>query len=441
MNLEITEKQDIFINADADEVLYGGAAGGGKSYGQLIDAFLKAIQYPGIKQLILRRTYPELERSLIRGMRELYPQEVYIYNDSKHLCMFKNGSLIDFAFCQRENDVYIYQSAEYDIIRIDELTHFTSFMYFYLRGRIRGTNDFPKQMKSTTNPGNIGHAWVKERFIDAMPPNQIYRDDTGTRYFIPAKIPDNVFLTKKDPGYVKRLQTLPENERKALIDGLWDLFEGQYFSEFKRDTHVIKPFEIPKDWKRYFVLDYGLDMLAGYWIAVDFFGKAYVYKEIYQSGLIISEACKAIKDMTDELIELWIAPPDLWNKRQDTGKSAAEIFGENGIDLYKTSNDRVQGWLNLKEWLKVKEDEQGKQTPQLVIFENCTNLIACLPALQYDSKNPNDAKTEPHEITHAPDAIRYFVAARPMPAYVEPDKDEDYMDYDDQVNVFIEYGR
>ncbi|MEG0020859.1 MAG: phage terminase large subunit, partial [Oscillospiraceae bacterium] len=268
MKLEMTQKQQQFINCTADEVLFGGAAGGGKSYAQLIDCFLYGLKYPKSKQLILRRTLPELEKSLIRVSLELFSDEVYKYNSSKHTGVFANGSLVDFGYCDNENDVFKYQSAEYDVIRFDELTHFTQDMYVYLLSRLRGANDYPKQIKSSTNPGGVGHSWVKKRFIDCCLEGE-YRDENGTRQFIPAKVSDNTFLMRSDSGYINRLKGLGAKEKRALLYGDWDIFEGQYFSEFRRDIHVVKPFVLPSHWKRYFTMDYGLDMLAGYFIAVD----------------------------------------------------------------------------------------------------------------------------------------------------------------------------
>lgn len=437
MDLTITEKQRRFIDAKEGEVLFGGAAGGGKSYAQLIDAFLFALRYPNSRQMILRRTFPELEKSLIRVARELYPQTVFKYNESKHVGKFSNGSVIDFAYCDKEGDVYKYQSAEYDVIRFDELTHFTEQMYVYLISRVRGTNGYPKQIKSSTNPGGVGHAWVKSRFIDIGEPGE----EHDGKIFIPALVQENLFLMENDPDYVKRLEKLSEKDKQALLYGNWDIFDGQYFTEWNRDIHVISPFEIPKHWRRYFVMDYGLDMLAGYWIAVDTYGRAYVYREIYESGLIISEAARRIREMTDEEIYASIAPPDLWNRRQDTGKSAAEIFAEGGVRLVAAKNDRVQGWYNLKEWLHPCIDEQGQTIAPLRIFSNCLNLIRTLPSVAVDAKNPNDVAREPHELTHAPDAIRYFVAGRPSPATVIMQRDEeDIPEYDAQLEEFFNYG-
>ena len=430
MDIEVTKKQLQFIQADADEVLFGGAAGGGKSYGQLIDALLFALKYAGSKQLILRNTFPELQRSLVLVSVMLYPTEVASYNQSRYVWQFINGSRIEFGYLESDKDVQKYQSAEYDVIRFDELTHFTEFQYTYMISRIRGANNFPKQIKSSTNPGNRGHSWVKARFIDPMPPETVYTDANGrTRIFIPARVQDNKFLIDADPDYIKRLDQLPEDQRRALRDGDWDTFEGQYFPEFNRDIHVIEPFEIPAHWRRYRAIDYGLDMLACYWIAVDSQNKSYVYKELYQDNLIISDAAKAIlRANGNDVIYSTFAPPDLWNRRQETGKSAADLFRENGVLLTKVSNDRVQGWYNLKEWLKPYEDEQGILTAKLVIFKNCINLIRCIPQLQHDEKDPNDVATEPHEITHAPDAIRYYCAGRPRAG--EKPKKPDPQSYD-----------
>jgi phage terminase large subunit len=423
INFTITKKQQEFIDSIADEVLFGGAAGGGKSYGQLIDAFLYAIKYTGSKQLILRRTFPELERSLIITALGLYPKDVWRYNSSNHRGTFKNGSMIEFGYCDNEKDVFKYQSAEYDVIRFDELTHFTEFQYTYLISRIRGVNNYPKQVKASTNPGGVGHTWVKARFIDNKVPQKVYKNELGrTTVFIPAKVQENKFLMESDPGYIENLKQLPDNQRKALLEGEWDLFEGQYFPEFNTNIHVIKPFPIPDYWNKYITLDYGLDMLACYWIALDTEYNAYVYKELYKSNLIISDAAKEIKRVNSkDNIKIRYAPPDLNNRRQETGKSVFEIFRENGIMLTASNNRRIDGWMAVKEWLKVSEVKdiqtgETKNTSRLKIFNNCVNLIRCLPMAQMDETDPNDVANEPHELTHSLDALRGFCIMRQLPS-------------------------
>lgn len=413
MEISITKKQQAFIDSQAFETLFGGAAGGGKSYGQLVDGLLYALKYPKSKQIIFRSTFADLEKSLIRTSMNLYPLSIANYNDSKHTWKFKNGSIIDFGYIQYEKDVYQYQSAEYDVIRFDELTHFTEFMYTYMISRCRGANPYPKGIKSSTNPGGVGHNWVKERFIDIGAPNVIHTckletGETTTRIFIPSLVQDNKFMLTYDPDYIKRLDALPEKERKALKYGNWDIFDGQFFTEFDRNIHVIEPFVIPKDWYVYFVMDYGLDKLAGYWIAVDYNNNAYVFREVYESNLLVSQARDKIKEMTNEDVYMYLAPPDLWNRHKETGKSTADIFAEGNVTLYKTNNDRIQGWLQMKEWLKPYKDEQGCTTAKLKIFNTCKNLIRCLPQVQHDAKRVGDIANEPHELTHSVDAIRGF---------------------------------
>ena len=407
MEIKITEKQKKFISATSTEVLFGGAAGGGKSYGQLTDAFLYALKYPKSKQLILRRTFAELEKSLVRVSLALYPREIYTYNSTCHTGRFKNGSIIDFGYCATENDVFQYQSAEYDVVRFDELTHFTEFQYLYLISRVRGANGYPKQIKSSTNPGGVGHAWVKARFVDAAPPNTPFLSPDGSeRVFIPSRIDDNVFLVKNDPDYKNRLLCLPLSQRKALLYGDWNVFEGQYFTEFDYERHTCDAFDVPKEWRKYRTIDYGLDRLACLWIAIDSERNVYVYRELCESNLMISDAARKILDATPdgEQIYATLAPPDLWARSQESGRSKALLFAENGLNFVRTANDRETGWLSIKELLKL--DGQGRT--RLKIFRNCTEIIKCLPMLQTDPLKPSDTATEPHAITHAPDALRGF---------------------------------
>ena len=418
LDLTVTKKQKLFIDAAESEVLFGGAAGGGKSFGQVVDALLFALRYPGSKQLILRRTFAELDKSLIRTSLSLYPKSIFSFNSSTHTGKFKNGSCIDFGYCATENDVYQYQSAEYDCIRFDELTHFTEAQYIYLISRVRGANSFPKQIKSSTNPGGIGHGWVKARFVDTGVANERFIGEDGmTRIFIPSLLDDNAFLMKGDPDYKRRLLALPEREKKALLYGDWNIFEGQYFIEFDAKIHTCHPFEIPREWRKYRTIDYGLDRLVCLWIAVSPDRVAYVYREYCESGLPIGESAKAITERTPpgEDIYATLAPPDLFSRTQETGRTKASIFSEYGVNFTKTSNDRETGWLAIKELLATREGE-----PRLKIFSFCTELIKCLPQLAIDKLKPSDCMNEPHEITHAPDALRGFAIFWARPAEITP---------------------
>jgi phage terminase large subunit len=270
-----------------------------------------------------------------------------------------------------------------------------------------------------------------------------------TRVFIPALLGDNCFLIKGDPEYERRLLALPDREKRALLYGEWDIFEGQYFTEFSREKHVVEPFEIPVSWRRYRTLDYGLDRLAVLWCAIAPDGVVYVYREYCESSLPISAAARAITDRTpkNEDVYATLAPPDLWARSQETGKTKAGIFAEHGVIFTKTSNDRECGWLSVKELLC--EREGGGVG--LKIFSNCTELIKCLPALTVDKVRPTDCATEPHDITHAPDALRGFAIFHTRPASEPvargrrqwtPDMWEDYHSAGDEGKKYLKqkYG-
>lgn len=385
-----------------------------------------ALNYPGIQILLLRRTLAELNENHVNILqRKYYKSEAANYRDAKKELLFFNGSRIKLGYCDNEKDVLQYQGQAYEVICMEEATMFTEFQFQALTesNRLSGLcqKKFSPRMYFTCNPGGVGHAWVKRIFIDREYRNSERPEDY---VFIAAKVYDNEFIMKNNPEYVKTLENLPEERRKAMLDGNWDVYNGQYFSEFNRDIHVVEPFEIPNHWMIYFTMDYGLDMFAGYWIAMDEKGDAYVFREVTGENLIISEAAKRIKILTSEKVYEYLAPPDLFNRRQELGRSVADIFQEYGINLTKTSNDRIDGWMAMKEWLKVEdtmlEDGSIIKKSRMKIFANCTYLIKCLPLLQFDEKKVNDVANEPHDITHGPDALRGFcihknVKAKPLP--------------------------
>ncbi len=413
-------KQRLFFEATARYICYGGAKGGGKSWCVQHKAALMALRYGGIRILLLRRTFAELRENHIRQLRQLL-NGLARWKASDKTFEFPNGSVIVFGYCDRESDVDQYQGQEYDVLFLDEATNFTEYQYSVLTTNMRGVNDFPKRMYLTCNPGGVGHAWVKRLFID----RQYKQDERPEDYvFIPAKVTDNKILMAKDPEYVRRLDNLPPGKREAWRDGKWDVFIGQFFPEWDGEQHVCEPFVPDENWRWYVTLDYGMDMLAAYLIGVDAEERAWVVGEEYEGrdlgdghdGLIISAAAERVKALAgDKKISAWLGPPDLWNARQETGKSVADIFAESGIYLTKTSNDRIDGWMAVREWLAMRQEPDGARRPRLRIFRNCRNLIRTLPMLQYDERRTNDCKNEPHEITHAPDALRGFCVYWTMP--------------------------
>jgi phage terminase large subunit len=405
-------KQEAFFKSRKRFVAYGGARGGGKSWSVQHKAPLMCLHYPGIKILLLRRTYKDLERNHVRVLEPML-KGISRYSRQEKCFYFPNGSILELGYCASESDVLQYQGQEYDIIFIDEATQFTEYQFETLTACLRGANDFPKRMYLTCNPGGVGHEWVKRRWVSRKFKDTECPDDYE---FISATIFDNRVLLDSDPGYVNMLNNLSDGLRQAWRDGNWDMLAGQYFSEFDRRIHVVEPFPIPSHWKRYRAIDYGLDCLACLWIAIDERGNYYVYREYAESDKVISKGAQDVLSLSeDETILYTIAPDDLWARSQETAKSKADIFRENGLTLLKGNRNRESGWLAIKELLTVKNDES-----RLKIFSTCTELIECLPALQRDIKKPTDCMTEPHDITHLPDALRYFCLQ-----YVAPAKEED----------------
>jgi phage terminase large subunit len=429
LNCKPSARQTLFFEARSRYIAYGGARGGGKSWALRMKVILLSVEYPGIRILLIRRTIQELRENHIIPLRGIL-NGVATYNDDEKAFLFPNGSRLKLGYCDAEADVLQYQGQEYDIICMDEGTQFTEFQFTCLRACLRGGMPLhPKRFYITCNPGGVGHAWVKRLFID-----QQYRGKEKKRdfSFIPAKVFDNDWLMKNDPDYLESLETIQdENLRRAWLNGEWDTFSGQYFTEFDKNIHVCKPIPIPSGWNKYNVIDYGLDALAGLWIAISPDNVAYVYREVFSgkdardnNGLIVSEAANKIKSLETDEITMRIAPPDLWSRKSDSGVNSIEIFANHGLYYMKASNDRVPGWLALKEWMKVF-DKDGKATARLQIFENCVNLIRCLPLMQYSTKDGNDTAAEPHDVTHLPDALRYWAISRPCATYVEPQEQPD----------------
>ncbi len=422
--------------AAADVIGYGGAAGGGKSDSLIMVGIIGCLTYAGLGVAYFRRQGVELEGlgGAIMRARELVG-EWCKWNGRLARLTFPNGSILQFNHCNEETDVTKYQSSQFDILIFDEATHFTRFIYRYMRSRNRvSLSNCPPSFRAFTamgtNPGNVGHAWFRDEFVSPGPPEEVHEVEVEEgrferHLFIPAFLSDNKALLKKDPGYKDRLDSLPELERRQLLHGDWDAFGGQYFKEFDRQLHVIKQQDWPLEpwFKRFRSLDYGLDTTACYWWAVTGDGKCIVYRELHIPDLRLSEAAEAIMDLSprDEKISYTVASPDLWNRRQDTGKSGQEVMSAAGLKgLIRADNRRVEGWRMLREYLAPYEDEQGVKTARLRFYDHCIEAIRCLPLLQHDKRNPEDASDTPHHITHAPESLRYGVMSRPPMRSISP---------------------
>lgn len=408
-----SERQREFFLSRARHTAYGGARGGGKSWAMRRKFILLALRYPGLNLLLLRRTLPELrENHLIPMQRELYGFAVY--NSAERVFRFPNGSRIKLGYCDTMQDVYQYQGQEYAVIGLEEATHFTEEQMRFLTTCNRTTRkDFSPRMYYTCNPGNVGHAWVKRLFIDRL---YAENENPNDYLFIPARIYDNKVLLDADPNYIRQLEALPEELRRAHLDGDWDVHAGQYFREFSRDRHVIEPFEIPSWWRRFRSMDWGYnDPCCVLWHAVDGENRVYTYRELYVRETRAGEVASMVLELSrGESISYTVASPDMWQKRGAVlsgaggfeGETLAELFTSSGLSLTPADNSRVPGWNRVRDFLAVAPDGR----PNWLCFSDCRNLIRQLPALQFDQHNREDAADGDD---HAPEALRYALMSRP----------------------------
>lgn len=427
--------QTAFLAASEREVLYGGAAGGGKSYAMLADP-LRYMGHPQFSGLLLRHTTEEL-RELIWKSQELYPKIIpgIKWSERKFQWESPNGGRLWMSYLDRDEDVLRYQGLSFSWVGFDELTQWpTPFAWNYMRSRLRSTApDLPVYMRASTNPGNRGHAWVKKLFIDPAPYNTAFwatDHETGEvmtypeghskagqplfkRKFIPASLHDNPYLSTSG-DYESMLLSLPEHQRKQLLYGDWDVAEGAAFPEFNRRIHVVEPYTIPSDWPRFRACDYGY----GSWSAVLWFAVApdeslIVYRELYVTKVLAEDlAVMVLQAEQGEKIKYGVLDSSTWHRRGDTGPSIAERMIMKGCRWRpsdRSAGSRVSGKNEIHRRLQVDE---FTEKPRMVIFNNCTQLIADLPALPLDKANPEDIDTKVKN-DHSYDALRYGVMSRP----------------------------
>ena len=405
--------QTEFLAADEKDVLYGGAAGGGKSYAMLVDP-LRYAHRKAHRALILRRSMPEL-RELIDKSRELYPQAFpgCKFREVEKVWNFPSGAKIEFGFLERDADVYRYQGQAYSWIGFDEITHLpTEFGWNYLASRLRTTDpEIKTYLRCTANPGGIGASWVKKRYVDAFTYNESFVGGDGlTRKFIPARLTDNPYLSE-DGVYEQMLMSLPPVQRKQLLEGNWDINEGAAFVEFDPDVHIVTPFQIPLTWERIKGIDYGYaSESACVWGAVDRTdGTLIIYRELYRKGLTGEDLGAIITDMEmeDPFSVSGVLDTAAWARTGTTGPTVGESLVKQGHKLRRADKNRIQGKIQIHEYLKV----QPSGRPRLQIFNTCPNLIKELQSIPLDKRNPEDVDT--HAADHAYDALRYLIMSRP----------------------------
>ena len=401
-----TPKQGVFHSSAADNKLYGWAKGGWKSRALRMEAVIACQSAPDVHGIIFRRTYPQLLKSIIRKLLWELPKGTYKYNKSEHIMTFDNGSTLEFWHCQYDDDVINYQGAEYDFMMFDELTQFTEYQFTYLSWSVRNTKNYFKTfIAASANPGGVGHHFVKRLFVDWLLDEE---EQAQTWEFIPATVFDNPHIIDNDPGYIRKLNNLPEDERKALRDGDWEAFAGQYFNEFSKTLNVIEPFKIPWNWRKIICLDYWYSAPSAiYWIAQDPDKNYYVYREIYITKKLYGELLDLIESYNLENVTDLVADPALRTKSQDTGVSFFDIAFSKGFNIIPGVNDRIPGWQLIKKLLQKKEDPRDPRQTRLYFFSNCEAAIRTVPALPRDKKKVEDIDT--HAEDHAADAIRYWL--------------------------------
>lgn len=438
------KKQEMFLKDRHKHVAFGGARGGGKSWGIRTKAILLCEKYAGITVMIVRKTYPELIANHVKPLKGILmvgtPKAAAYYNESQKEMRFPNGSQILFRYCDTDKDLDRYQGTEVDVLFIDEATQFSEYQLKVLVACVRGVNSFPKRIYYTCNPSGQGMGYIKRLFIDRK-----FKagEDPEDYSFIQSLVTDNKALLKAQPDYLKQLEALPPKLKEAWLNGRWDVFEGMYFEEFRdtpdpqacydagisiedaqlehRWTHVIEPFEIPTGWKIYRSYDwgYGKPFSVGWW-AVDYDGCAYRILELYGCTQTPNEGVHwSNKQQMDKIQEIerehrWlkgktiqgVADPSIWDGSH--GISCAEEADKHGIWFEKGINDRIAGWMQVHERLKF--DEDGKA--MMYFFSNCKAIIRCMPLMMYDEHKVEDLDTTLED--HCLDECRYFCMMRPI---------------------------
>jgi hypothetical protein len=427
--------QTTFLSAGEQEVLYGGAAGGGKSYAMLADP-VRNFNNPHAKQLLVRRSTEEL-RELISVSKQLYPRAVpgIRWLEREKTWIAPSGASLWMSYLDSDDDVLRYQGQAFTWIGFDELTQWpTPYAWNYLRTRLRtSTNSGLKlYQRATTNPGGSGMQWVKKMFVDpAVPGEAFWATDIETgevvtwpkghsregqplfkRRFIPATLFDNPYLAE-DGLYEANLLSMPEHLRKQLLEGNWDINEGAAFPEFNRKIHVCEAFEVPRSWVKFRAADYGYGSYTGVlWFAVAPTGQLYIYRELYVSKVTAEDLADMINDIEmDDNLRYGVLDSSLWHNRGDRGPSLAEQMIKRGCrwrPADRSRGSRIAGKNKIHQLLQV---DKYSGEPGIQIMDNCRGLISQLPALPLDKHNPEDVDTNSED--HLYDALRYGVMTRP----------------------------
>lgn len=420
-------KQILFLKAKTKHVGYGGARGGGKSWAVRTKAKLLAVRYPGIRILIVRRTYKELEGNHINILKAEC-SGIAKYNSTSKILRFINGSTIEFMYCARDADLDKLQGQEYDVIFIDEATHLSEYQMKAITACCRGVNDFPKRVYYTCNPGGQGHAYIKRVFIDRRFNSNENPDDYS---FTQALVDDNTALMEAQPEYVQQLEALPEKLREAWRHGRWDVFEGQVFGEFsdlpehyldRKYTHVIDEMEeIPDSWTIYRGFDWGYSKpFACGWYAISKEGRMYMFRELYGcTGEADVGVEWTVHQVAAKIREIETQDPRLKGKHI-IGVADPAIFAENGGESIAETMEQYQVYFEPGDHKRIPGKMQchyrlafdHNGIPMFYVTKNCKHFIRTLPSLIYSETDVEDVDTKMED--HHYDQWRYVCMARPI---------------------------
>ena len=414
-------KQQEFFDATEPYIAYGGAKMGGKSWAMRRKFEGLALAYPGIKLLLLRKTYQQLRDNHIDKMQEEL-HGVAKYVESRYAFEFPNGSVIRCGYCDGEVDTDTYQGTEFSAIGFEEATMFTEYQLTQIGLSARAPrDDFKPRRYYTCNPGGPGHEFIKRLFIDRVYDTRIGDDglpieNPADYRFIQATAYDNVAMIKKNPDAIRELEKLPPLRRRRLLLGDWSAVEGQFFEEFDRSRHVVpKPTEMPMSWRRFRAMDWGYNAPCSVlWFVVKPDGHILVYDEIYARQVLSTDIARRIREKTGEdHVDFTVSGVDAWQKHghKDAigGENVADDFMHMGVPLLRADNDRITGWQRIREMLADAPDG----TPWLQITDNCKELIRTLPALTTSRTDVEDVDGKCED--HAPEALRYGCMTRPKP--------------------------
>lgn len=437
--------QQLLLQCPAEEVFYGGARGGGKSYGGLLDFNQHAmVGGQNARGILFRQTYPELE-DLMAKADEIYPEIGAIWLASRRMWRFPGGGWLKMRHLEKERDALKYQGHEYTWVGIDEVGNYASpGAIDTLKATLRSPHGLKKRLYLSGNPGGVGHNWLKERYVTPVPPGHVQTDiskltgEKWRRCFIPAKVQDNALLMENDPGYIDQIVAATTGKPwllKAWLDGSWDIVAGGIVDDlWSQAVHVIHAFQIPTDWRLDRSFDYGSSkpFAVGWWAEangnpitmVDGTQRTYPRGTLFRIAewygwngkpnegcrMLAKDIARGVKEREQAMglygrVRPGPADSSIWDVVN--GTCIADDMATLGIGWVRADKgpgSRKAGWEALRQRLFDSQNSPLDE-PGLYIFETCRHFIRTVPVLPRSEKDPDDVDTDAED--HIGDETRY----------------------------------